>query len=133
MKVEVTPIGVIHSPHREATGTPIQPRWAAGIEGTVDVFPQFAPGLRDLDGFERVWGGEHHAADGGSYHAGAVEHHRIHRNGIGNIFLANQFRSDGLACGGIKGSDHACQCCQKNHVPFLNDVSKGQPGKDEGQ
>jgi tRNA (adenine37-N6)-methyltransferase len=55
MKLELTPIGRIHSPHREATGTPIQPRWAAGIEGTVEVFPQFAAGLRDLDGFERVW------------------------------------------------------------------------------
>ena len=55
MKIELTPIGLIHSPHREAKGTPIQPRWAAGIEGTVEVFPQFAAGLRDLDGFERIW------------------------------------------------------------------------------
>lgn len=55
MILELTPIGVVHSPHREATGAPIQPRWAAGIEGTVEVFPEFAPGLRDLDGFDRVW------------------------------------------------------------------------------
>lgn len=55
MKIELTPIGLIHSPHREAQGTPIQPRWAAGVEGTVEVFPQFASGLRDLEGFERIW------------------------------------------------------------------------------
>jgi tRNA (adenine37-N6)-methyltransferase len=55
MKLELTPIGLIHSPYRQAEGTPIQPRWAAGIEGTVEVFPEFAPGLRDLDGFERIW------------------------------------------------------------------------------
>lgn len=55
MKMELKPIGWIHSPHREATGTPIQPRWANGIEGTVKLFPEFAAGLRDLDGFERVW------------------------------------------------------------------------------
>jgi tRNA-Thr(GGU) m(6)t(6)A37 methyltransferase TsaA len=55
VKLELTSIGVIHSPHREATGTPIQPRWAAGVQGTVEVLPQFAPGLRDLDGFERIW------------------------------------------------------------------------------
>ncbi len=55
MKMELTSIGVIHSPHREAAGTPIQPRWAVGIEGTVEVFPEFAAGLRDLDGFDRVW------------------------------------------------------------------------------
>jgi tRNA-Thr(GGU) m(6)t(6)A37 methyltransferase TsaA len=55
MKFELTPIGFIHSPHRQAEGTPIQPRWAAGIEGTVELFPEFAPGLRDLDGFDRIW------------------------------------------------------------------------------
>jgi len=55
MRLGLTPIGLIHSPHRQAEGTPIQPRWAAGIEGTVDVFPGFAPGLRDLDGFDRIW------------------------------------------------------------------------------
>ncbi len=55
MKLELTTIGLIHSPHRQAEGTPIQPRWAAGIEGTVELFLEFAPGLRDLDGFERIW------------------------------------------------------------------------------
>ncbi|MGA9452373.1 MAG: hypothetical protein WBW41_13635 [Verrucomicrobiia bacterium] len=29
MKLKFTPIGLIHSPHRQAEGTPIQPRWAA--------------------------------------------------------------------------------------------------------
>jgi tRNA (adenine37-N6)-methyltransferase len=55
MKLELTSVGLIHSPHHQAEGTPIQPRWAAGIKGTVEVFPEFAPGLRDLDGFDRVW------------------------------------------------------------------------------
>ena len=55
MKLELTPIGLIHSPHRQAEGTPIQPRWAAGSEGTVELFPEFAPGLRDLEEFARVW------------------------------------------------------------------------------
>jgi len=55
MKIELTAIGHIHSPYREAQGTPIQPRWAPRIEGTVEVFPQYAAGLRDLDGFERIW------------------------------------------------------------------------------
>lgn len=55
MKPELKPIGLIHSPHREAEGTSIQPRWAAGVEGRVEVLPEFAPGLRDLAGFERIW------------------------------------------------------------------------------
>ncbi len=38
MKIELKSIGMIHSPHREAVGTPIQPRWATGIEGTVEAF-----------------------------------------------------------------------------------------------
>ncbi len=55
MKLEIVPIGLIHSPHRQAEGTPIQSRWAEAVEGSVEVFPQFAPGLRDLEGFERIW------------------------------------------------------------------------------
>ena len=53
MKVE--PIGVIHSPFSQAYGTPIQPRYAEGVEGTVEILEPFAAGLRDLEGFERVW------------------------------------------------------------------------------
>ena len=55
MKLELTSIGLIHTPHRQAKGTPIQPRWAEGIHGMVEVLPEFAPGLRDLDGFDRIW------------------------------------------------------------------------------
>ena len=53
--MQIKPIGIIHSPFREATGTPIQPRPAEGVEGTVEVFDEFVPGLRDLEGFERIW------------------------------------------------------------------------------
>ena len=53
--MNLEPIGVIHTPFREAAGTPIQPRAAKGARGTVEVFEPFAAGLRDLDGFDRVW------------------------------------------------------------------------------
>ena len=53
--MQIKPIGIIRSPFREATGTPIQPRAAEGVEGTVEVFDEFVPGLRDLEGFERIW------------------------------------------------------------------------------
>ncbi len=49
------PIGVIHSPFKDADGTPIQPAMAQGAEGTVEVLPEYSEGLRDLDGFERIW------------------------------------------------------------------------------
>ena len=48
-------IGTVHSPFRKAAGTPIQSAMAQGVEGSVEVFPEFVPGLRDLEGFERVW------------------------------------------------------------------------------
>jgi len=48
-------IGRIRSPFAQAAGTPIQSALAKGVEGSVEVYPQFAAGLRDLDGFDRVW------------------------------------------------------------------------------
>jgi tRNA (Thr-GGU) A37 N-methylase len=50
MFVTFEPIGFIHSPFRFAAGTPIQPRAAEGTEGTVEVVPSLADGLKDLDG-----------------------------------------------------------------------------------
>ena len=47
-------IGVIHTPFTRTEGMPIQPAGAAGVRGTVEVFPDFRPGLKDLDGFSHV-------------------------------------------------------------------------------
>ena len=49
------PIGVIHSRHHVAAQTPIQPVYAADFPGTVEVFPAFAAGLRDLDGYSHIY------------------------------------------------------------------------------
>ncbi len=48
-------IGIIHSPHGHAAGVPIQPFKGRRVRGTVEVDPKFAPALKDLDGFERIW------------------------------------------------------------------------------
>jgi len=53
--LRLRPIGVIRTPFREAAGTPIQPRQAKGVKGTVEVFERFQEGLKDLQGFERIW------------------------------------------------------------------------------
>jgi tRNA (adenine37-N6)-methyltransferase len=53
--LSLTPIGIIHSPFKEASGTPIQASMADDAEGWVEVLPQFAAGLKDLEGFDRVW------------------------------------------------------------------------------
>ncbi len=54
MKIEYQPIGVIHSPFGQIEGTPIQPSHAEGVNGTVEVYPEYAEGLSDLDGFSHV-------------------------------------------------------------------------------
>ena len=53
--IAVRPIGTIRTPFASPQGVPIQPRAAAGAEGIVDLRPEYAAGLRDLDGFERIW------------------------------------------------------------------------------
>mgnify|MGYP001114250905 CR=1 FL=1 len=53
--MDIKPIGIIHSPFTSAKAVPIQPVYAGGVEGTVEVFPEFAEALADLEGFERVW------------------------------------------------------------------------------
>lgn len=49
------PIGVIHSPHREPDRTPIQPVCARGSAGRSEVFPQYAEGLDDVEGFSHLY------------------------------------------------------------------------------
>ncbi|NLF38829.1 tRNA (N6-threonylcarbamoyladenosine(37)-N6)-methyltransferase TrmO [bacterium] len=53
--IELTPIGVIHSAHTDASRTPIQPVYADGCTGTVEVFPAYAEGLLDLEEFSHVY------------------------------------------------------------------------------
>jgi tRNA (adenine37-N6)-methyltransferase len=53
--LKIHPIGIIRSPFHEAEGTPIQPAFAEGIEGTVHVEAALEPALKDLEGFERIW------------------------------------------------------------------------------
>ncbi|MCF7890969.1 tRNA (N6-threonylcarbamoyladenosine(37)-N6)-methyltransferase TrmO [Candidatus Bipolaricaulota bacterium] len=48
------PIGKLHSPHKSPKGTPIQPSSAEGVEGRVEVFPDYRAGLEDLGGFSHV-------------------------------------------------------------------------------
>jgi tRNA-Thr(GGU) m(6)t(6)A37 methyltransferase TsaA len=53
--IRLRPIGVIHTPFKEPKGTPVQPSMADGARGTVTVLEEFQKGLKDLDGFERIW------------------------------------------------------------------------------
>jgi len=50
-----TPIGVIRTEHTCVDKTPIQPVYAKGCTGRAELFPEFAAGLRDLDGFSHIY------------------------------------------------------------------------------
>ncbi len=50
----LNPIGVIHTPFQQASGTPIQSMQSSGAQGTIVLQPQFIPGLKDLEGFSHL-------------------------------------------------------------------------------
>lgn len=54
-EIKLKPIGRIHSPFVRSSGTPIQSSLSRGVEGTIEIYPEYRDGLKDLDGFERIW------------------------------------------------------------------------------
>ena len=52
--IELKPIGIIHTPFTKPQGMPIQPKGAAGICGTIELFDEYHAGLKDLDGFSHI-------------------------------------------------------------------------------
>lgn len=53
--ITLKPIGVIHSEHIVQEETPIQPAYAKGCRGRVEVFPEYAEGLKDLENFSHIY------------------------------------------------------------------------------
>jgi len=53
-EIKYKPIGVIHSQFKEPKGTPIQPAGAKGTNGTVEIFPEYTEGLKDVEGFSHI-------------------------------------------------------------------------------
>jgi len=52
--IKYKPIGIIHSPFKEPKGTPIQPTGARNVDATVELFPEYVEGLKDLEGFSHI-------------------------------------------------------------------------------
>jgi tRNA-Thr(GGU) m(6)t(6)A37 methyltransferase TsaA len=48
-------IGIIHSPHKKLDETPIQPVYAKGTQGFLEIFSDYAQGLKDLEGFSHIY------------------------------------------------------------------------------
>jgi tRNA (Thr-GGU) A37 N-methylase len=54
MDISYKPIGVIHTPFTSLEGMPIQPTAKTAAQGTVELFPEFQAGLKDLEGFSHI-------------------------------------------------------------------------------
>ena len=53
-KIIYQPMGKIRSPFKEPEGTPIQPPGAEGVEGKVELLPEYEKGLKDIEGFSHI-------------------------------------------------------------------------------
>jgi tRNA (adenine37-N6)-methyltransferase len=53
-EITMRPIGVIHSPFTDKSETPIQ-AVRSQARGTVEIFPEYAEGLQDLEGFSHIF------------------------------------------------------------------------------
>jgi len=54
VEIKYKPIGIIHSPFKKLQGIPIQPTAAKRIKGTVEIFPEYAEGLKNVEGFSHI-------------------------------------------------------------------------------
>jgi len=53
-EITYKPIGIIHTPFKETIGVPIQASVAKNVIGTVEIFPEYVEGLKDLEGFSHI-------------------------------------------------------------------------------
>ncbi len=54
MEITFRPIGMIHSPFQDLAEMPIQPQGVASLPGTIEIYPDYSAGLKDLDGFSHI-------------------------------------------------------------------------------
>jgi tRNA-Thr(GGU) m(6)t(6)A37 methyltransferase TsaA len=53
-EIRLHPIGIIHSPFTRPNGTPIQPPAGSKVQAAVEIYPQYAAGLTDIEGFSHL-------------------------------------------------------------------------------
>src|SRR4030067_386079 len=54
MEITFHSIGVIHTPFKNLVDMPIQPCAETSAPGTVETYPEFSSGLKDLEGFSHL-------------------------------------------------------------------------------
>jgi tRNA-Thr(GGU) m(6)t(6)A37 methyltransferase TsaA len=64
-EISYKPIGVIHTLFKDKKQTPIQPVFSENSPGTIELFPEYTDGLKDIEGFSHIFLLYHfHRADG---------------------------------------------------------------------
>ncbi|MDY7031471.1 MAG: tRNA (N6-threonylcarbamoyladenosine(37)-N6)-methyltransferase TrmO [Thermodesulfobacteriota bacterium] len=53
--MQLKPIGYIYTPHRTKKECPIQPVYSSGAKGKVEVFEEYATGLKDIETFSHLY------------------------------------------------------------------------------
>lgn len=53
-RISLKPIGILHTPFQKREGIPRQAVGAREISATIEIFPEYAAGLADLDGFSHI-------------------------------------------------------------------------------
>lgn len=53
-KINYRPIGIIHTPFKSRSGTPIQSIGGRGVKAEIEIFPEFSEGLADLNEFSHI-------------------------------------------------------------------------------
>lgn len=53
-EIKIKPIGIICTPYKEPKGMPIQRKFEKGVTGTIEIFPQYQTGLKDIEGFSHL-------------------------------------------------------------------------------
>ncbi len=53
-EIVLKPIGVIHTPFKQPKSAPAQPDRGKDVEGTVEVFPDYADGLQNIERFSHL-------------------------------------------------------------------------------
>ncbi len=145
MKIEMQSIGLIHSPYSEKEEAPIQGVFHPDGEGRVEVFPEYADGLKDVEGFSHLF--LLYAFD----RAGAIElvrptflddephglfasRHPARPNGIG-LTVVRLVRRDGpiLHVRGIDTLDRTPLLDIKPYIPRFDSFPDAAPGWTEGK
>jgi tRNA-Thr(GGU) m(6)t(6)A37 methyltransferase TsaA len=53
-KLEIKPIGIIHTPYKDRKGMPIQGKFEKDVEGQIEIFPEYIQGLKDVEEFSHL-------------------------------------------------------------------------------